>query len=404
MLRLVFSGFGFGSRYVFRKHSNKIAWKVGAVIGPMICLLAYPFYLINKGNYLPLPDLSFTTLDDNNNGDFVIKKKPRFVYQSREEEITQAKQTARKIVVEENHHFLNNTDHGETISRVERVILDILTVLKFACDYSEEELMRFNVRIIDSNYSDVFVLADGSIFLNTGIFNTAIDDGGLCFILAHEISHVLLHHARENYFPYFTYVLVWDFVLCFVFRNVLFFPITFSLGYLLNDLLENLIKKRIEDEADALGVTLMSLAGYSPVFALEVMQRLGEEELVIVSDEGQHHFSQIQNWKKHFQLFLNNFLPATHFSPELRQEHIHRHIFNWNLEVVAYDVMCRKLLQETQQLPTPSRGITFSQPYESYWEEKFYEEATTATPQQQEEEEFVELYLDVNEYEKKLES
>ncbi len=57
---------------------------------------------------------------------------------------------------------------------------------------------RFTVTILDTPDVNAFALPGGYIFVTRGILALANDESELAAILAHEISHVILHHSQAR--------------------------------------------------------------------------------------------------------------------------------------------------------------------------------------------------------------
>ncbi len=57
---------------------------------------------------------------------------------------------------------------------------------------------KFTVNILDTSEVNAFALPGGYIFVTRGILALANDESELAAVLAHEIAHVVLHHARAR--------------------------------------------------------------------------------------------------------------------------------------------------------------------------------------------------------------
>ncbi|WP_332801427.1 M48 family metalloprotease [Sphingomonas sp. PB2P12] len=100
--------------------------------------------------------------------------------------------------------------------------------------------------------------ADGRhVFTTTGLVSTVRNDNELAFIIAHEMSHNILHHAV-------------------VMRGG---AVTRGIGRTLGR--SGRIVRETEREADALGGTLMLDAGFDPVRGAAILGRLGGGDLGI---------------------------------------------------------------------------------------------------------------------------
>ncbi|WP_072680998.1 M48 family metallopeptidase [Arcobacter sp. LA11] len=64
-------------------------------------------------------------------------------------------------------------------------------------------LNNYNIKdweiiVLEKKEINAVCLADGKIFINSGIFRAAQNDGQIAAVLAHEISHVLLNHGEQK--------------------------------------------------------------------------------------------------------------------------------------------------------------------------------------------------------------
>ncbi|XP_046384233.1 metalloendopeptidase OMA1, mitochondrial-like isoform X2 [Ischnura elegans] len=80
--------------------------------------------------------------------------------------------------------------------KVDRIVKSILEKNQ---DIPEVRDVPWSVHVInDPLHRNVFVLPDGSIYVFTGILDVCKNDDQLAFVLAHEISHVVMSHVEEN--------------------------------------------------------------------------------------------------------------------------------------------------------------------------------------------------------------
>jgi Zn-dependent protease with chaperone function len=83
--------------------------------------------------------------------------------------------------------------------------LDFLPELKRVVD-EQNDLLEWEVHVVSSRTSEApagiqnaFVFPGGKIFVYDGIFQTCRDEAALAAVLAHEMSHAILEHTRENH-------------------------------------------------------------------------------------------------------------------------------------------------------------------------------------------------------------
>ena len=131
--------------------------------------------------------------------------------------------------------------------------------------------------VIQSDQANAFCLPGGKVVVLTGLLNVARNDDQLAAVIAHEVAHVLAHHASERIARERT-----------VGRGLL------SLSY----------NRQQETEADHIGLFLMTFAGYDPDEAVEFWKEMqntrgGQIHLPeIISDHpnDDHRMQQLQAW------------------------------------------------------------------------------------------------------------
>ena len=121
--------------------------------------------------------------------------------------------------------------------------------------------------VIDSPQCNAFCLPGGYICVFSGLLRLLPDDDELATVLAHEIAHVVARHSAEKVSTSVAGALV-SFALSVVLGGGSWNK-TVSLG------LELPFSRRIESEADAIGLAIMARACYNPTAAPRVFQKLG---------------------------------------------------------------------------------------------------------------------------------
>lgn len=129
--------------------------------------------------------------------------------------------------------------------------------------------MNWSCYIVNDGNTNAFVLPDGTIFVHKNMLNlVGKSDEMLACLLGHEISHALMRHAGEkmsmqNVFNCFTAVIVtsiWLLVPDFYFASV----INQLEKQLENVLTEAPYSRKLEKEADYVGLMLASAACFNP--------------------------------------------------------------------------------------------------------------------------------------------
>jgi predicted Zn-dependent protease len=129
----------------------------------------------------------------------------------------------------------------------------------------------FTVKVIDADDVNAFALPGGFFFVNSGLILAADEESELAGVLAHEMSHVIAHHAarqmtRANYAQMGTIPLIfiggWTGYGIYEAAN-LGMPVAFMK-----------FSREFEAQADYLGVQYMYKAGYDPQSFISFFEKL----------------------------------------------------------------------------------------------------------------------------------
>ncbi len=102
------------------------------------------------------------------------------------------------------NHVLGRKEHARIISsfggvyrnrKIEIMVAQIAGKLLRAANIGNSS---YNVTLLDSPEVNAFALPGGYIYVTRGVLALANDQSELAAVLAHEISHVVLRHARER--------------------------------------------------------------------------------------------------------------------------------------------------------------------------------------------------------------
>ena len=145
-------------------------------------------------------------------------------------------------------------------------VFNIAKRILFANQSREVNAFKWEVNVVDSEEVNAFVMANGKIYVFTGMLNTVQNDNELAGILGHEIAHAILNHSAEmlsmsgffNIFSLGFLTMIWAIVpsdgvalVASVVQNVV------------EDLLVNLpYSRKLESEADEVGLLLAARACY----------------------------------------------------------------------------------------------------------------------------------------------
>lgn len=220
-----------------------------------------------------------------------------------------------------------------------------------------------NIKIVispDQNYSAS--ATRDTIILTQGVINDANSADELAFIIAHELSHILLMHNKSNEYFAKQSAIVSKAANIAMVSSVIddlkrtktssgykitsknsqqskefvqdSFRIGMSINRLSRDVISSTMSRSDEDEADLLGIDLMVKAGFSPVVYKTVLDRLAssrkfsEEQLkkkksefqsvISIASKADKNFSGM-NWQSMGYLAANE--AATHLLQEFSSRH-----------------------------------------------------------------------------------
>lgn len=129
--------------------------------------------------------------------------------------------------------------------------------------------ITFRLEIVNSRSVDALAFAEGTVILSEAfVSRLALDRAHIAFVLAHEVSHILMQHERQT----LTSALAWMAPLpassaADIYREM-------EDRYFQMDTYLSVVAHQTEFEADEIGLALAAMAGYDPRRQLEFMQTL----------------------------------------------------------------------------------------------------------------------------------
>jgi predicted Zn-dependent protease len=162
--------------------------------------------------------------------------------------------------VEKSMKFINDPVVNEYVNRIAQNLVK-----------NSDAKIPFTVKVIDSDDVNAFALPGGFFFVNSGLILTADEESELAGVMAHEMSHVIAHHAarqmtRANYAQMGTIPLIfiggWTGYGIYEAAN-LAIPVAFIK-----------FSREFEAQADYLGVQYMYKAGYDPQSFVSFFEKL----------------------------------------------------------------------------------------------------------------------------------
>ncbi len=168
-----------------------------------------------------------------------------------------------KYVEKEFGKIITGTKEAKTIDDIAKKLQNYIYTKDF----------KLTIKLIDNDEPNAFAFGNGSMYVLKGLFKTTASENELAFVIAHEISHVLLKHSEEAE----------------QYKNR--FNITHN-----DDTKMKAFTREQEYEADKYGILYAIRAGYSPLGSVNwfnKMTNLGYEYPPLYVDYSDHpNFTQ----------------------------------------------------------------------------------------------------------------
>ncbi|KLT42312.1 hypothetical protein CC85DRAFT_285716 [Cutaneotrichosporon oleaginosum] len=210
----------------------------------------------------------------------------------------------------------------------------------------------WDIYLIDLPQLNAFALPSKEIFVYTGLLDVLPqgDDSLVAAVLAHEIAHVAERHSVENLGFLNLAAVVFDVLRGISFAFTISFPVvTDGAGMFLNWLndvvAERAYSRKIEEEADSVGLEIMARAGYDPRAMLDLW------ELMAAVEADAEAMGYGRSLESRFQLL------RTHPTSEARQEAIANQLPKamrlWQEARTPQRAAIEKILAEKADMPEP---------------------------------------------------
>lgn len=129
--------------------------------------------------------------------------------------------------------------------------------------------LNWEVIVVKDDLVNAMCLPGGKIIVFTGLLNKFRADAEVATVLGHEVGHAIARHAAEKITKS-----MWVAILQLVILQFIYMPDVINA---MSNLLFNLpFSRRMEIEADYIGLLLLAAAGYDPRVAPSVYEKLGK--------------------------------------------------------------------------------------------------------------------------------
>lgn len=138
---------------------------------------------------------------------------------------------------------------------------------------------RWEYNLVASKEINAWCMPGGKIVVYTGILPITQDEAGLAAVMGHEVAHALANHGQQRMSAAQLQQLgavAGNIALADNPENQQIFNTAYGLGTNLGVMLP--FSRSHESEADHIGLILMAIAGYDPMAAAELWQRMQAQE------------------------------------------------------------------------------------------------------------------------------
>ncbi|EME28414.1 Mitochondrial metalloendopeptidase OMA1 [Galdieria sulphuraria] len=210
----------------------------------------------------------------------------RMIDLTRNQEVSLGTQQFRKVLAMEASHVVPSS-HPLSVR--------ILRIGQRLAKVADQKDFHWEFVVIDKPVANAFCLPGGKVVVYTGLLPITPTDDALASVLAHEIGHAVARHGAEKLA--FMKVL---FILQFI---VNIFVNTHALNSFMINILANLpFSRKLETEADYIGLHLMAKACYDPREAPHVFERIAKRnvnsppEYLSTHPADKHRVERLQSW------------------------------------------------------------------------------------------------------------
>ncbi len=178
------------------------------------------------------------------------------------------------------HKVVKNTADARMVNEVGHKIAAAAEKYLKAHGYSEYlKDYRWEYNLVKSPEKNAWCMPGGKIVVYTGILPITQDEAGLAAVMGHEVAHALANHGQQRMSAAQLQQLgavAGNIALAKDPENQQIFNTAYGLGSNLGVMLP--FSRSHETEADKIGLTLMAIAGYDPIVAAQLWQRMQAQE------------------------------------------------------------------------------------------------------------------------------
>lgn len=178
------------------------------------------------------------------------------------------------------HKVVSNTADARLVDNVGHKIAAAAERYLKANGYGEYlNDYRWEYKLVQSPEANAWCMPGGKIVVYSGILPITKDEAGLAAVMGHEVAHALANHGQQRMSASQLQQLgavAGNVALAKNPENQQLFNTAYGLGTNLGVMLP--FSRSHETEADKIGLTLMAIAGYDPIAAADLWERMQAKE------------------------------------------------------------------------------------------------------------------------------
>lgn len=178
------------------------------------------------------------------------------------------------------HKVINNTSESRQVKEIGRKIADAAEKYLRANGYGNYlSDYQWEYNLVDDPQINAWCMPGGKIVVYTGILPIAKTEAGLAAIMGHEVAHALANHGQQRMSADQIQQLgavVGNLALASKPENQEIFNMAYGVGSTVGVMLP--FNRSHEAEADRIGLLLMAIAGYEPIEAVHLWERMQAQE------------------------------------------------------------------------------------------------------------------------------
>ena len=173
--------------------------------------------------------------------------------------------------------------------------------------------IHWKLYIIECNAVNAFVLPTGEIFVFTGLIKSLKNEDELATILGHEIAHAILNHAAEGVSHKAALEIVAFGIIAVIWAVLPNDIVSYMIQQLHNKIVDMFLglpySRKLEREADEVGMMIAAKACFDPQAAPALWQRLHERQEEEGGDAQENEYLSTHPSHKRRKEYLESLLP-----------------------------------------------------------------------------------------------